>query len=94
MFIQAVKDVFAMSGDLNNILTHLLSLDLPSPLSQTPLRPTTSRRVIGGALDVGLVAGLVAEEIGKAGLVGTESWVSKVEQLLVMSQLKHGMLVK
>ncbi len=90
VFLQAVRDVFAVSGDLTSVLDHPLSLDLPPTSCHAPLRPTASRRVIGGALDVGVVSGLVREEVIKAGLVGTEAWLSKVEQLLVMTRLKHG----
>ncbi len=90
MFIQMVKDVFAVSTDLGHILSHPLCLDLPPTLVHSPKTPTASRRVIGRALEVGVVSQLVREEAVKAGLVPTDSWIRKAEQFLLMSQQKHG----
>ncbi len=85
-----VKDVFAVGTDLSHILSHPLCLDLPPTLVHAPKKPTASRRVIGGALEVGVVSQLVREEAVKAGLVPTDSWIRKAEQFLLMSQQKHG----
>ena len=90
VFVQMVKDVFAVSVDLGHILSHPLCLDLPPLLVHTPKTPTASRRVMCGALEMGVVSQLVREEAVKAGLVPTVSWIKKTEQLLLMSQQKHG----
>ena len=86
-----IRDIFGGGGDLTHIHSHPLTMDLPPPpIYMTPYTPTASRRFVGGPLDMGSVPDLLKEEVVKTGLVPTEKWMRKVEQVFMMTQLKHG----
>lgn len=66
-------------------------LIFPSSLSGYLKTPTSSKLCVSTiSLDHQLASDLLKEEATKAGLVITQPWFSKVEQLYAMTQIKHG----
>ena len=94
--MQMVKEVFAGSSDVLNMQVKPLAVDLAPPYLHTqPKTPTSSRRFVENVLcmDFGSVPEMLRQEAKRAGLVPSEPWIGKVEQLFVMTQLKHGVCV-
>lgn len=86
-----VKDVFAAGVDILNVQFKPLGVDILPPLVHTnPVKTPTSSRKFEVPVDLSSIPELLRMEATRAGLVPSEPWIGKVEQLFMMTQLKHG----
>ena len=82
--------MFAVGVDILNVQLKPLRVDILPPLVHTPVKTPTSSRKFEIPVDLSSVPDLLREEATRAGLVPSEPWIGKVEQLFMMTQLKHG----
>lgn len=82
--------MFAAGVDIFKMQSNSLGVDILPPLVQTPVKTPTSSRKFEAPLDLSSIPELLRKEATKAGLAPSEPWIGKVEQLFMMTQLKHG----
>ena len=88
VFISMVKDVFggtdlsSMVGLREPIVQDVLSTSIP-------MAPTASTKMLSSP-KLAFVSELLQQQATKIHLVPSACWMTKVEQLFILSQLKHG----
>ena len=85
-----VRETFAGGTQGIQVQPHLM-MQLPSDKSVTLMKASPLSAASGRmALQQERVSELLQEEALRAGLAPSQSWLSKVEQLYTMTQIKHG----
>ena len=91
IFTSIVKEVFTgCSSDVANYQVQSLMVDVLS--SALPVSPTASIKFTTNSTDLNTISELLREQTERSGLVPSESWMNKTEQLFTLTQLNHGIV--
>ena len=89
VFISIVKDVFG-KADLTTSAVGLKESFMQDILFVSlPVAPTASRKLLSPP-KLAFVSELLKQQASKNHLISSPHWMTKVEQLFIQSQLKHG----